>query len=150
MTKMIEAGKLLAFIEENHYSAEGTSKGFLSYVDFDDLKDEINSGRLDASPPSEHGDENGPYDCDGPWAEGWEQRAGIAPSPPQEWLPIDSAPRDGTRVRLLCRNGKEDFGHYEDYTNKPYPTSIPGEWSTDFGNGEPVKWMPLPPPPQRG
>jgi hypothetical protein len=60
------------------------------------------------------------------------------------WQPIETAPKDGTRVRLLCPEG-EDTGSYDDYTEREW-ASIPGEWSTDFGNGEPTHWMPLPEP----
>lgn len=65
-----------------------------------------------------------------------------------EWMLIETAPKDGERVRLLCPGG-EDVGFYDDYTtrdslpNDPF-TGQPmhGEWSTDKGNGEPTHWKP--------
>lgn len=77
-----------------------------------------------------------------------------------KWLPIESAPRDGTRIRLKWRNA-EDVGSWSlfDESNKEwvweqYPElrGIDGEWSTDFGNAaadevEPLGWQPLPAPP---
>lgn len=62
------------------------------------------------------------------------------------WQPIETAPRDGTRVRLLC-SGREDFGFYQDYTERMLPgDTLSGEWSTEYGHGEPTHWRPLPPP----
>ena len=59
------------------------------------------------------------------------------------WSPIQTAPKDGTLVRLLCEHG-EDTGKYCDYTNSGSSlTGIPGEWSTYSGNGEPTHWMPI-------
>jgi hypothetical protein len=45
------------------------------------------------------------------------------------WQIIDTAPKDGTRVRLLCLGG-EDHGFFDT------------EWSTERGNGEPLLWVP--------
>lgn len=46
------------------------------------------------------------------------------------WEPIETAPRDGTLVNLLCEGG-EDRGYWD------------GEWSTDLGLGEPSGWRPF-------
>jgi hypothetical protein len=46
-----------------------------------------------------------------------------------DWRIIDTAPKDGTRVKLLCPGGK-DFGFFDT------------EWSTEGGNGEPLLWAP--------
>jgi hypothetical protein len=46
-----------------------------------------------------------------------------------KWQIIDTAPRDGTRVKLLCILG-EDFGFFDT------------EWSTENGRGEPLLWAP--------
>jgi hypothetical protein len=62
------------------------------------------------------------------------------------WMPIETAPKDETRVRLLCPDG-EDTGYFCAY---PWNDSIPGEWSTDKGYGEPSHWQPLPKPPKPG
>lgn len=61
-------------------------------------------------------------------------------APASIWKPIQTAPLDGTRVKLLCPKG-EDMGEWCDYSKNPY-ASIPGEWSTDFGSGEPTHWAP--------
>ena len=58
-----------------------------------------------------------------------------------DWQPIETAPKDGTRVRLLCPGG-EDAGFYDDYTRLLEWDGIDGEWCTDLGNGEPSHWMP--------
>jgi hypothetical protein len=44
-----------------------------------------------------------------------------------DWQTMETAPKDGTRVRLLCPGG-EDYGFFDT------------EWSTDLGNGEPILW----------
>ena len=62
------------------------------------------------------------------------------------WQPIETAPKDGTVVKLLCENDLEDLGRYCDYTEMKGMT-LDGEWSTLFGNGEPTHWQPLPQPP---
>lgn len=77
-----------------------------------------------------------------------------------DWNSRDTLPRDGTRVRILWSNGKEDVGHFEPIRNEasrqnysevaPECLEIGGEWSTDYGNADgagpdPVGWMPLSP-----
>jgi len=57
------------------------------------------------------------------------------------WQPIKTASKDGTQVKLLCPEG-EDCGYWEDYTERPW-MMMPGEWSTDLGNGEPTHWKPI-------
>jgi hypothetical protein len=47
-----------------------------------------------------------------------------------DWQIIDTAPKNGTRVRLLSVCG-EDFGFYDAKWQ---------EWSTELGNGEPLLW----------
>ena len=66
------------------------------------------------------------------------------------WLPIETAPKDGTRVKLLTQGGKEDIGYWSNYP-RYNPDDLPGEWSTEFGNCDtPIThWMPLPEPPYR-
>lgn len=48
------------------------------------------------------------------------------------WQIIDTAPKDGTRVRLLSICG-EDFGYFDPKF---------AEWDTERGNGEPLLWAP--------
>jgi hypothetical protein len=45
------------------------------------------------------------------------------------WQIIDTAPKDGTRIKLLCPKG-EDYGFFDT------------EWSTERGNGTPILWAP--------
>lgn len=60
------------------------------------------------------------------------------------WLPIETAPKDGTRVKLLTQGGKEDIGYWSNYP-RYNPDDFSGEWSTEFGNCDtPIThWMPL-------
>src|SRR6185295_4665044 len=58
------------------------------------------------------------------------------------WLPIATAPKDGRWIRVLCNNGKEDSMQWCDYTKRQYFT-IPGEWNSKNGEGEPVLWQPI-------
>lgn len=44
-----------------------------------------------------------------------------------DWHIIDTAPKDGTRVKLLCAKG-EDYGFFDI------------EWTTERGNGQPILW----------
>lgn len=72
--------------------------------------------------------------CGAKWQEhGMLERAG--------WLPIESAPRDGTPVLVFqdC-NGEPEYsvGYFNDYHQK----WTDGEYTLD-----PTHWMPLPPPP---
>lgn len=57
------------------------------------------------------------------------------------WQPIETAPRDGTRV--LVWDGKHG-GHYV----ARYDEDDLWEWGNDLcGSLEPTHWMPLPPEP---
>lgn len=68
----------------------------------------------------------------------------------QDWQPIETAPRDGSRV-LLATDGDVTSGQF-----------ISGEWcladwardeqGASFWLGDPTHWMPLPdpPPPPKG
>ena len=64
----------------------------------------------------------------------------------QKWLPIETAPKDGTRVLL----------HHPHATDETVTAGAWGNWDrdtvcwiTDFGEGwlNPTHWMPLPVPP---
>lgn len=61
----------------------------------------------------------------------------------QEWRPIETAPKDGTRVLLLGRNKRHADGHWE---AKAYNGN--GCWVWPYVKAEPRNWMPLPQPPQ--
>lgn len=70
------------------------------------------------------------------------------------WLPIESAPKDGTKVLLYCPHIGVVRGSWQfnKYAKKPRPY-----WSNDWEAvagaiatraDQPTHWMPLPPPPQ--
>ncbi len=59
------------------------------------------------------------------------------------WLPIDSMPKDGTRVELLSANGKTDKGAWVTYT-PGFFSDCAGEISSDNGEGNTVAWRPIP------
>lgn len=64
-----------------------------------------------------------------------------------EWLPIDSAPRDGSEIMLHYKEylGVRDFivsGHW--FENGPLDST----WEHSHGWGDADNWMPLPAPPK--
>lgn len=70
-----------------------------------------------------------------------------ASSAPSGWQPIETAPRDGTRVLL-----REKFGHFE-YVGRwmdPGPDGADAMWADPDGEYQiyPNLWHPLPPPPE--
>lgn len=90
---------------------------------------------------------------------GQQQGAGV-----DAWNSRETLPLDGTKVRILWSNGKEDVGYFERLDNKsewlqaltreenPEIYANGGEWSTDFGEGDnadfhPVGWLPIDPTP---
>lgn len=97
-----------------------------------------------------------------PVAEGVERAAEVpavdAPSV-TGWNGRDTLPKDGTRIRILWSNGKEDVGYFMpldyaspwiDDTRREHPEIYEhgGEWSTEFGEGDnsefhPIGWLPL-------
>lgn len=46
-----------------------------------------------------------------------------------DWQPIETAPKDGTILRLLNDLNEEDVGRW----------SL-GEWTTVYGYGDPTRW----------
>lgn len=60
-----------------------------------------------------------------------------------EWLPIESAPMDGTTVLLCSKKGRVASGEF-----KHQGWANPKLWVWPYINMEPVYWMPLPPPPK--
>ncbi|MBE3145099.1 MAG: hypothetical protein IMZ61_14450 [Planctomycetes bacterium] len=71
-----------------------------------------------------------------------------------DWRPIDTAPKDGTKILVFTIHGDIELSeycimensHYEEVENGLYRKAI--DKSTEFWNGnKPVLWMPLPLPP---
>lgn len=59
-----------------------------------------------------------------------------------EWRPIESAPKDGTRV-LVWRRREQGYDHVRmgvDWCKN-------GVWQKSRRDMHPTHWMPLPPPP---
>lgn len=56
------------------------------------------------------------------------------------WQPIETAPKDGTRVSLCSHSGNVASGYWEHYTTS--------WWDWPFSFEEPTRWMPLPAPPK--
>lgn len=67
-----------------------------------------------------------------------------APKLPQGdgWLPIESAPKDGSEILLLSRKGRIANGCWMTATDKV------GAWMWPYVLQEPTHWMPLPQPPR--
>lgn len=74
------------------------------------------------------------------------------------WMPIESAPKDGSVILLLC-SGKSVAGYWHipkdceycfDELDGAWYALIPYIWSTIAGRVvAPTKWQPLPPPPEQ-
>lgn len=69
-----------------------------------------------------------------------------------EWQPIETAPKDGTRVELMGKNGNLDAGYWYQYSDQVdadfrkannIPADEVGEFSTDNGEGPHTHWRPL-------
>ena len=80
-----------------------------------------------------------------------------------DWRPIETAPRDGTLLLLLCGGEDDDFATEDDVVwrtigqnNFDHDENDEWQmagwcWSHDHfteGNGTPVKWMPMPEAPR--
>lgn len=92
----------------------------------------------------------------------WLEAQPARSAPPDEWLPIETAPKDGILILLLIEPDREEWDPLEDSTG-PTPSigsnhfdhngtdewSFAGWcWSHDHfthGHGKPVKWKPFPP-----
>ena len=68
------------------------------------------------------------------------------------WLPIESAPKDGTRIIGYSEEMGVDFIHWQDYGEK-YPDAPVG-WRDGFiriyasdASDHPTHWQPFPEPP---
>ncbi len=74
----------------------------------------------------------------------------------QQWQPMDSAPKDGTRLLLATRSFGIDVGSWKkDYnSSKGDKADWYNEWGDDFSTGSyycplsPTRWQPLPQPPK--
>lgn len=71
--------------------------------------------------------------------------------PVRDWLPIETAPHDGTVIELLGENGKLDIGewhewseHFDKTANK-IAENVTGEFSTEYGEGPHTHWRTIAP-----
>lgn len=76
----------------------------------------------------------------------------------REWRPMETAPKDGTFILIVCREGyvnkvswEEDVVFCPGITKWPYRWCVYGSFQDEQGGYEtvdhPVGWRPLPPPP---
>lgn len=77
----------------------------------------------------------------------------FTPSAP-EWQPIETAPKDGTRILLWCVHQNAQYA--KDARAEGWEAAVIGEWTTHNGGGwvwhglagKHTHWMPLPAPPK--
>lgn len=100
---------------------------------------------LDSEPPCFDKDRDGYYedwDLQRAWR-GWQARAALSHPSPQ-WLPIESAPKDGARV-ILAWGGKAINGFYLDNSKSSHPWE---GWRVESmivcPPGKPTLWQPFP------
>lgn len=70
-----------------------------------------------------------------------------APSAPEGWQPIETAPRDRTAIILALKGARVTVGHWLDNSKTQWPWQ---GWSTDAGpmiEAKVTHWRPLPSPP---
>ena len=70
------------------------------------------------------------------------------------WQPIETAPKDGTEIYTLLKNGRVAISSYNCFTNPKTGEHTRGGFycdcprcDTNYGlgyNGNPIAWMPLP------
>ena len=69
------------------------------------------------------------------------------------WQPIETAPRDGTRIIGACRYYTKILAYSEAIeADEHFPHRVPARWEDD-GEGfalEPTHWLPIPPLPCGG
>jgi len=69
----------------------------------------------------------------------------------EPWLPIETAPHDGTVIELLGKNGKLDIGSWHEWSEhfdkaaNGITDSASGEFSTEYGEGPHTHWRPIAP-----
>lgn len=80
---------------------------------------------------------------------GWQARAALA-----DWQPIETAPKDGTRILLIAsgwsNTNAAERGYWErqPYHKKPKPYWQYDRWNASTSREHPpTHWMPLPPAP---
>jgi hypothetical protein len=66
------------------------------------------------------------------------------------WHPIESIPRDGTRVSLLSANKKTDHGYWYDFDGRAlgwWTPEVGDDWTgglcTENGEGDYTHWKPM-------
>ncbi len=63
-----------------------------------------------------------------------------------EWMPIETAPREGTRILLVSNGGAVWMGHWEGVVGRHAINGWTRYNCVDIG-WNPDHWMPLPSPP---
>lgn len=77
-------------------------------------------------------------------------------APEQQWHPIETAPKDGTRIVAWCVHPTAEYA--KDAVNEGWSAPVVARWIDHNGGGwtwhghlgEFTHWMPLPPPPTNG
>lgn len=70
--------------------------------------------------------------------------------PAQEWQPIETAPKDGTRVLLIHAQSGFVMGYYKSWQLDGKSGGLWRYEGIHTANVEPTHWMPLPKPPING
>ena len=82
------------------------------------------------------------------WAGGQARAARAAPASP--WLPIESAPKDGTESLFYTKESGRVVLYWNDWPEWPAESEVVEErWSNGFSDQrfDPTHWMPMAPPP---
>lgn len=61
-----------------------------------------------------------------------------------EWLPIETAPTDGTWVLLLFKGNEDEVGMFDDFQVYDGYHSLRAWRTRDHVRGNPTHWLPLP------
>lgn len=64
-----------------------------------------------------------------------------------DWQPIETAPKDGTRVRIRFADGHEDERYWKNSGGRGWCKNVGWPVAYNYRLVEPTHWLPLPPPP---
>lgn len=85
----------------------------------------------------------------GPWYSAESMRAALA-APASPWLPIESAPKDGTESLFYTKESGRVVLYWNDWPEWPAESEVVEErWSNGFSDQrfDPTHWMPMAPRP---